>query len=209
MNNKTIYNRFKNMKSENWGGLSSFAGSTLVLAVGDIAGAVSTALFTASEYAFYRKGHTSLGYSAGMAGLALGDAVLIFSAASAGNTLLQFSLAALSVTLAVGALRHPLRLAAFYCAKNSRRDTAKTLFKMARAIPPFVGTASLIQRIPTLYHALFSGEKINTVLAAAVSLWGLSDILNGRLQSNLIVPVRKGSRHLRARFNLARHGATP
>ena len=69
--------------------------------------AAATALFWPAEFIMLRRGHKSGGYSLAHALFAAGNALLIFSSGSAGNIGLQWTLAGLAATLAVGALRHP------------------------------------------------------------------------------------------------------
>jgi hypothetical protein len=178
----------KKMKSENWGGVASMAGSLITLAAGDAEGAVSTASFVASEVSFARKGHTSWGYSLGCAGISLGDGLLCFSDATAGNPTLQMTMAILTGVWAIGALRYPIEQIG-KVVKPYAEGLGNKLQKTANVIPPVVGSLALTLRAPALYTAAFSGEHVNTVMLVCNSLWGTADVLLGRLQDFVKGPV--------------------
>lgn len=179
----------RNMKSENWGGLSSMTGSLVALAAGDVEGAVSTASFVASEASFATRGHTSWGYSLGCAGISFGDGLLCFSQATDGNPTLKITMAVLTGVWAIGALRYPIEQLGKVVMPYAER-VGSVLQKTADAIPPIVGSVALIMRTPALYTAAFSGEHFNTVMFISNSFWGAADILLGRVQEFVKGPVK-------------------
>lgn len=158
----------RNIKSENWGGVIGAAGSLIVLAAGDTSGIISSLCFLVSEYIFTRKGHETLGYSLGCAGLSIGDALLCFSHATVANTALQVTMVVMAASWAVGALRYPIE--------------QMGLIRAAAIIPPLVASANLMLRIPALGTAIFTGGHVNMVMLVCNVFWGISDVLLGRVQ---------------------------
>ena len=179
-----MYNAFFNkvssrINSENIGGLVSFCGSLCPLASGDIQSVAAAIAFAAAETGFMLRGHTAAGYSLGALGFAAGDIVLATSEAVSGNPALQASLLMMGAAWGIGTLRAPLeRLASTERLAPAFRRAASVT---ARLIPPIVGSSCLATRLPGLGTALASG---NYVIASAIGLWGISDVLCGRLQSH-------------------------
>jgi hypothetical protein len=161
--------------SENVGGLVSMAGSCLFLLGGDKSGFIITASFLAAEIILTRSGHMRTGYSIGCALFSFGDAVAVTSRVAADNRAFQIALAAMAVTWALGALRGPL---AWY---GTRRDNL-SMVHFADALQPLAGVLTLALRLPGIIAAVSGGNLLG---ATAVALWGLADILLGRLQDTV------------------------
>lgn len=174
------------MHSENWGGIASLAGSLVVLAAGDVESFVSTGAFFAAEGIFAFKGHKSWGYSLGCSLIGTGNGFLLASKATAGNPSLQVIMGTLAATWLIGGLRYPLEMVSTGLSRRAP-ETGKRLLKISEQIPPWVGTAALIQRFPALISAGVNGSY---VMLAANSLWGTSDILLGRIQDLVKGPVK-------------------
>lgn len=160
------------MKSENIGGLLSMAGSCLFLFGGDANGVIVTLSFLAAEVVLVRYGHLRAGYSAGCAFFAFGDALAVSSEIASGNFLFQATLAIMAVAWVIGIARGPL---AWWGARLRNSN----LVKAADKLQPIVGAAILALRLPSLLTALIGASYL---AAAAVALWGVADILIGRLQ---------------------------
>lgn len=168
-----MFKAISNMKSENWGGLVSMAGSSLFALGGDASGALVTASFLAAEIVLTRWGHTRPGYSGGAALFALGDALATVSNVAHGNHTFQLALAGMAATWSIGVARAPLAWA-------GERLGNSSLVRLADATQPIAGVAILAQRIPAAAAAVIGGNYIG---AAAVCCWGAADILVGRLQN--------------------------
>jgi len=170
---------FGYMRSQNWAGLSSMAGSLLILITGDMESAGATASFLVAETIFSVKGHTSWGYSLGCALIAFGDGLLPFSHATFDNPVLQATVGLFAATWIIGGLRYPLGCVAFRARRHAPK-LFRSLIKIAVAIPPVIGILIFLQRLPALASATIGG---NYVMLGAVSLWALADILLGRVQN--------------------------
>lgn len=158
---------FSRIKPENLGGIIGTLGSLLVVAAGDAEGFISTACFLVSGYIFSFYGHKNLGYSLGCLGLCIGDALLCFSHATASNPSLQFIVAMMAAMWGLGSLRYAL----------GRADFSKT----SAVIPAAIASINFMLRMPTLYAAAFTGEHLNILMFICNILWGLSDVLLGRV----------------------------
>jgi hypothetical protein len=160
------------MHSENVGGLVSMAGSCLFLLGGDLTGFLVTLSFLIAEIVLTRSGHTRSGYSIGCALFALGDALAMIAEVARGNSVFQITLGAMALSWTVGAFRAPI---AWY----GERHGNAAFIRIADALQPITGIATLVLRIPAIVAAI-SGA--NFLGAAAVTCWAISDILIGRLQ---------------------------
>ena len=185
----TISTKLSSMKSENWGGVASMTGSLVALAAGDAESVASSISFFASEVSFIRGGHTSLGYSLGCAGLSLGDGLLCFSDATAGNPDLQITMGVLTGIWGISAMRYPIEQLGKVSAGYSE-IFGRILQKAADFIPPVNGSIALMFRLPALYTAAFSGDHVNTVMLVSNSFWGASDVLGGRVQNFVKGPLK-------------------
>ena len=163
------------MHSENIGGLVSMIGSCLFLFGGDTTGFLVTFSFLVAEIVLARSGHTRSGYSIGCALFALGDALAVMAEVSSENTALQITLGAMALSWTVGAFRAPI---AWY----GERCHNPALIRIADALQPIAGAATLLLRIPAIITAI-SGT--NYLAAIAVACWAASDVLIGRLQHML------------------------
>jgi hypothetical protein len=189
-----MFRPFKNlpsirqMRSENWGGVASVTGDALAALIGDIESLTAMALFFSAEYAMTRHGHTARGYSLAHALFAPGNFLLAISASKNGQTGLKWTLAALGVTLAIGAVRYPAEKLAEFCERHKSKIT-RPLTKLAQTIQPSVGWACLGLRAPGLISAIMERRL---VMIGIFSLWMTADILCGRLQDKL--PIRQRNR---------------
>lgn len=162
----------RGLRSENIGGLVSMAGSCLFLFGGDTSGFIVTASFLVSEIVLTRWGHTRAGYSLGCALFAFGDALAVTSNVAAHNNVFQIALAAMAATWALGAMRAPL---VWYGSWQGSRS----VIRFADALQPVTGVLTLALRLPGILSAIAGGNMLG---AAAVTCWGIADILVGRLQ---------------------------
>ena len=158
--------------SENIGGLVSMAGSCLFLLGGDTSGIVISVSFLIAEIVLTRWGHLRAGYSFGGALFAFGDAVAVTSNVAADNKAFQIALAAMAAAWALGVLRAPL-------AWLGERYDRPGLVRFADALQPVVGVLILTLRLPGIIAAISGGNFLG---AAAVTCWGIADVLVGRLQ---------------------------
>jgi hypothetical protein len=163
---------FGGLKSENVGGLVSMAGSSLFLLGGDASGVVVAVSFLAAELVLARFGHRRAGYSAGCFLFAFGDTVAVSSELARGNATFQVTLLVMAAAWLVGAARAPLALL-------GERTGSVRLVRIADALQPIAGIATLTLRLPGIAIALGGG---NLVAAVAIGCWAASDILVGRLQ---------------------------
>ncbi len=182
-----IGNRIASMKSENWGGVASIVGSSIVALSGDGESLASTVAFWAAEGVFTFFGHRSVGYSVGCFFFSAGDIALCFSAATAGNYALRITMASIAATWLIGSLRYPAELAAF-----GLRDyipvVSRAFDRVAQSIQPLVGGLALVQRLPALATSAFDGKAFmpSPIMFVATSFWAASDILCGRLRYYVI-----------------------
>lgn len=174
------------LKSENIGGILSFAGSLLPLAAGDVQSIAAAACFAFSEVTFARAGHTVKGYSLGAAGFAIGDYLLAASAATQANTALQLALVAMGAAWTIGVLRYPLEAVAA-ASSNNRPVLARRAAAASRVIQPVVGVSCLALRVPGL---LTAAAGRNVLMLGAIGLWAASDVLCGRLQRYAVPATR-------------------
>lgn len=165
--------------SENIGGGVSFVGSTIPALNGDTESLVAAGLFAGSEITFMRAGHKTEGYSLGAAGLCGGDFVLACSDSVSGNPALQASLLAMAAVWGVAATRYPIEAMGFN--------------RVAGAIPPVTGAASLSMRVPGIMTAAGAG---NYPVMVAIGCWAISDVLCGRLQNVVDPLVEPSGRYL-------------
>ncbi len=142
---------------------------------GDPASIVGTFLFTAAELTFARYGHTRWGYSLGAAAFAAGDFLVALSPSVAANENLQTMLFGMAAAWAIGVVRAPLAAAAFYV-KNP--NVQKVMTRVADGVQPVVGSLILLQRIPGIVAAFHGGNRL---VGTAMLLWGVSDVLTGRV----------------------------
>jgi hypothetical protein len=160
------------LRSENIGGLVSMAGSCLFLLGGDASGFIVTASFLIAEIVLTRAGHTRAGYSIGCCLFAFGDALAVTSNVAAHNGAFQIALALMAATWTIGAMRGPL---AWFGIRHDR----PRIVRFADALQPIAGTLTLALRLPGIISAIAGGNLLG---AAAVTCWGIADILVGRLQ---------------------------
>ena len=179
----SIGDRIASMKSENWGGMASIIGSSIVALGGDRESLASTVAFWAAEGMLTFFGHRSVGYSVGCFFFGAGDIALCFSAATAGNYALRITMASIAATWLLGSLRYPAELAA-----SGFRDripvVSRGFARVAQSIQPVVGGLALVQRLPALATSAFDGKVLmpSPVMFVATFFWAVSDVLCGRLQ---------------------------
>ncbi len=164
------------MKSENWAGVVSLTGSSLLVLNGGVSDFAAAAQFTVAELSLSRYGHKSWGYSGAAATFATGDLTLAFANSVPSGSFLQYSLFAMAGAWGIGALKYPFEKAA------SHFNNA-ALKKVADSMPTICGTGNLLLRVPGVTTAL---QSQNWVLAGAVAAWGVGDVLAGRLQEKVV-----------------------
>lgn len=172
--------------SENIGGVLSFTGSIIPIVSGDIHSIAAAIAFAVAEVTFMFKGHTHAGYSIGALAFAAGDIVLASSDAVASNPALRTALLLMGAAWAVGILRAPLHKLAMV--EGLSPTFHRVAGDVSRLIQPTVGASCLALRLPGLVTAAMGG---NYLIATAITLWGASDVLCGRLQSYVKALVSK------------------
>ena len=165
------------MRSENWGGVASLAGSLIFIVAGDVGSLGAMLAFLCAEGILTRFGHKTAGYSAGCALIASGGFALCFSEATAGNAPLKVTIALVAVTWILGAIRYPLEVVG-----------GEKLKRLSVVLQPVVGGLVLVQRIPTLFFAAVGGSY---VMLAATCLYALSDVLTGRVHRFVVLLLGK------------------
>lgn len=193
-----LSDQIKSISLQQVGGALSLLGSGLVAFTGNTENVQASALFVGAGLSLTFRGNRPLGYSVGMAGIALGDYILAGSPALSGNPQLQTALKLSALTFALGVLYAPASAAVEFC-KNE--ISAERMSAFTKAIPHIVGMSSVIPKAPGLISA-FTPNGIwlgphsdlkDIVLAAAMSCWAASDVLTGRVHEG-VQDIARGAR---------------
>jgi hypothetical protein len=161
---KTLFHKY----SENIAGIVSLSGSLILIILGDIKSIMAAIAFTVAELILTRYGNKTFGYSLAALFFIIGNTLLIYSISLTGDTAVQFALWGMSFAWFIGFCR-------YFIEKIGRINIADNL-------PAVTGSLNIIIKIPGIIFAYNSGDY---VVATAIFLWMLADVLAGRLQEKV------------------------
>lgn len=150
--------------SENFAGIISLLGSTLLIILGDVKSIIAAIMFTCAELILTVFGHRTAGYSLAALFFIIGNILLIYSASLIENSGVQMSLWGMSFAWFIGTCRYFVEL-------WSRKSNTPRGVKLANDMPAVTGSINIFFKFPGVIFAVSGGDYI---VAIAIGCWILS-----------------------------------